>query len=107
MSLNSDKEVIGMGSITGGGAQQAPRLGPGGIGYAAWRPNMDVFLQRNGAEGIHQKPMEEAKWIEMSSRSEAWAAEALETAMALVLGSSAATTDDGAGGSARGRRQPA
>ena len=47
---------------------------------------MDVFLQRNGAEGIHQKPMPEAKWLEMSRRSEAWAAEALETAMALVLG---------------------
>jgi transposase InsO family protein len=91
MSLNSDKEIMGVGGITTGGAQQAPRLAAGGIGYSAWRPNMDVFLQRNGAEGIHQKPMVEAKWLEMSTRSEAWAAEALDAAMALVLG-------DGSGG---------
>ena len=70
------------------GAHQAPRLASGGIGYSAWRPNMDVFLQRNGAEGIHQKPLDEAKWRDMSQRSEEWAAEALEAAMALVLGSS-------------------
>lgn len=74
-----------MGGTTGG-AQQAPRLAPGGIGYSVWRPNMDVFLQRNGAEGIHQKPMTVQQWLEMSGRSEAWAAEALDAAMALVLG---------------------
>ena len=85
MSLNSDKEIMGVGGITGG-AHQAPRLAAGGIGYAAWRPNMDVFLQRNGAEGIHQKPLTEAKWLEMSRRSEAWNQEALDAALALVLG---------------------
>jgi hypothetical protein len=70
----------------GGGLHAAPRLGAGGIGYAAWRPSMDVFLQRSGAEGIHRTPMAEAKWLDMSQRSESWAAEALDAAMALVLG---------------------
>ena len=66
---------------------QAPRLHNGGIGYAAWRDNMDVFLQRAGAEGIHRKVMTEAAWTEMSRRVEEWSAEAFDAAMALVSGS--------------------
>ena len=80
----------------GGGLQQAPRLGTGGIGYASWRPNMDVFLQRNGAEGIHRTPMAEAKWLDMSRRSEMWAAEALDAAMALVLGNDGSSSSGSA-----------
>ena len=55
MSLNSDnKENMGSTTASGNNTQQLPRLGEGGIGYAAWRPNADVALQRhNGAEGIH------------------------------------------------------
>ncbi|HXS18641.1 MAG TPA: hypothetical protein VN764_15695, partial [Polyangiaceae bacterium] len=83
----------------GGGLQQAPRLGTGGIGYAAWRPSMDVFLQRSGAEGIHRTPMAEAKWLDMSQRSEAWAAEALDAAMALVLGNDVSSSSSKLGAS--------
>jgi hypothetical protein len=83
----------------GGGLQQAPRLGAGGIGYAAWRPSMDVFLQRSGAEGIHKTPMAEAKWLDMSQRSESWAAEALEAAMALVLGNDVSSSSSRSSGS--------
>ena len=63
---------------------QAPRLLSGGIGYAAWQANMDVFLQRAGAEGIHRKPLTEAAWMDMARRTEEWAAEALDAALALV-----------------------
>ncbi len=58
MSLNSEDKMGG-----GGGSTlhlQAPRLLSGGVGYAAWQSNMDVFLQRAGAEGTHRKPMAEA-----------------------------------------------
>src|SRR3954471_18555621 len=99
MSANSEREVMAGNGAMGGGLQQAPRLGTGGIGYAAWRPNMDVFLQRNGAEGIHRTPMAEAKWLDMSQRSEAWAAEALDAALALVLGSDVSSSSSKLGDS--------
>jgi hypothetical protein len=85
MSLNSEDKTGGTG---GAGAQhiQAPRLQSGGIGFAAWQANMDVFLQRAGAEGIHRKPMAEAVWTDMARRAEEWSEEALSAALALVSG---------------------
>ena len=85
MSLNSEDKTGGTGGV---GAQhmQAPRLQSGGIGFAAWQANMDVFLQRAGAEGIHRKPMAEAVWTDMARRAEEWAEEALSAALALVSG---------------------
>ena len=47
---------------TGGGAQQSPRLLPGT--YAAWRPHMDVYLQRSGAENIHTDVLDEKQWTD-------------------------------------------
>ena len=35
----------------------APRLVGGGVGYAIWKPQMNVHLQRIGAEGIHTTVM--------------------------------------------------
>ncbi len=78
---------------------QAPRLGNGGIGYAAWRMNMDVFLQRNGAENIHSVAMLENKWLDMSQRSATWQQEALDEAMALVLGDVSSSTSSSSSGS--------
>ena len=77
MSLNSEEK--------GTGQQQAPRLAAGGAGYAAWRPHMDVFLQRSGAEGIHAKEMTEARWKEISDKAAAWAQESLDAALSLLL----------------------
>jgi transposase InsO family protein len=85
MSLNSeDKGTGAMGAGDKLAHLQAPRLQSGGVGYAAWAANMDVFLQRAGAEGIHRKPMTEAAWVDMSRRVEEWAADALSAALALV-----------------------
>lgn len=63
---------------------QAPRLSSGGLGYAAWRPSMDVFLQRAGAEGVHKKEATAEQWTTLSTKVSAWADEALADALALV-----------------------
>jgi len=34
------------------GSERAPQLRAGG--YAAWKPAMDVYLQRHGAAGVHK-----------------------------------------------------
>ena len=64
---------------------QAPRLQAAGGGYAAWRPSMDAFLQRSGADGIHAKKMTEARWTEISGAAAAWAQESLDAALSLLL----------------------
>ena len=63
---------------------QGPRLESGSVGYAAWKPTMDVYLQRNGAEGIHRKPMPTDRWVAMSTQVEAWQSDELDAAMAFV-----------------------
>jgi hypothetical protein len=87
MSTNSDDKMAG--SATGALAQAAPRLVPGG--YSAWSPNMDVFLQRNGAEGVHRKAMLASEWTERVRGVELWAEEAEKAALALALPSSVST----------------
>lgn len=88
MSLNcDDKGAGGAGASDKLSHLQAPRLQSGGLGYAAWQANMDVFLQRAGAEGIHRKPLQEAAWVEMVRRVEEWSAEELNAALALVVNS--------------------
>lgn len=52
---------------------------------------MDVYLQRNGAEGIHRKPMTADRWTAMSTQVETWASEELEAAMAFVGPSTGST----------------
>ena len=85
MSSNSEDKGAGGGAGAAGLHLQAPRLQSGGIGYAAWRTNMDVFLQRAGAEGIHCNPLTEDAWKNMSRRVEGWSADALRDALALVM----------------------
>jgi transposase InsO family protein len=82
MSLNSDHK----GTAAAAGLQQlAPRLQSGGVGFAAWQTNMDVFLQRAGAEGIHRTPMQEQEWLRIAKLVEQWSADELRNALALVL----------------------
>ncbi|MGN6723527.1 MAG: hypothetical protein ACTHJM_13030, partial [Marmoricola sp.] len=90
MSLNSeDKSAHGASGGGGGGGiaahLQAPRLQAGGVGYAAWKPLMDVHLQRTGADGIHTKPLTEAAWCAMVARDEAWKQEAFDAALLLAV----------------------
>jgi hypothetical protein len=88
MSLTSMEQEKGIGRMDLGAMQApAPRLQPGGVGYSSWRDHIDVHLQRGGAEGIHRKAMTEVEWLDMSSRTEKWADEALAEALALVSSS--------------------
>jgi hypothetical protein len=81
MSLSSDDK----GGAGGGGlTAQTPRLLPGG--YAAWRPAMDVWLNRAGAEDVHKKAMSEQDWQAQSTRVGVWADDALTAALALAMG---------------------
>ncbi len=90
MSLNSD-EIKG---VTGahGSAQLGPRLQASGVGYSTWRPHMDVFLQRSGADGIHRKVMTEEMYMDLSGRVESWQDDALTAAMAMVIGNSSSSS---------------
>jgi hypothetical protein len=94
MSSNSEDKGTGVGA--GAGIHlHAPRLQSGGIGYAAWQTNMDVFLQRAGAEGIHRTPMKEEEWIRITHLVEDWAADALSKALALVMAGGASSNTGG------------
>jgi transposase InsO family protein len=94
LSNNDDKGVgASVGSLANGHLQ-APRLQTGGVGYATWKPSMDVHLQRMGADGIHRKPLTEAVWKGMVVKDEAWKQEAFLAAMQLAL-----TVDDGSASS--------
>jgi len=86
----------GTSSSIAGGHAQAPRLQGTSVGYAAWKPNMNVYLQRNGAEGIHCKPMTAERWSSMNTQVESWAEEELDAAMALL---SPVTSTDGSSSS--------
>jgi hypothetical protein len=97
--MHDDKSAVNAGALTAVHAQ-APRLQAGGVGYAAWAPHMDVFLQRGGAEGIHRKEMLETTYVQLSKSVESWADEALAAAIAHISvpvssssSSSSATTD--------------
>jgi len=88
MSLNSDMDKNGTmstSSVLSAGVV-APRL-TAGSSYSSWRPNMDVFLQRSGAEGIHTQATTKDEWITTSQLVVMWGEEAFAAALALALGS--------------------
>src|SRR5690349_21937030 len=72
MSLNAygdDKGAMGAGG--GAGAlSQAPRLRAGC--YAAWKPDMDVYLARIGADGVHKRAMSATDWQTIVDKLELW-----------------------------------
>ena len=63
----------------------APRL-VAGSSYSSWRPNMDVFLQRSGAEGIHTQATTKEEWLTTSQLVVSWGDEAYAAALALASG---------------------
>ena len=75
MSLNAygdDKGAMGAGG--GAGAlSQAPRLRAGC--YAAWKPDMDVYLARIGADGVHKRAMSATDWQTIVDKLELWKSE--------------------------------
>ena len=99
MSLNAygdDKGAVG----TGGGAgalAQAPRLRAGC--YAAWKPDMDVYLARIGADGAHKRAMSVADWKTIVEKLELWKHEEAAQHLADIgIGSSSASSSSSSAG---------
>ena len=71
MSTNREErgEGAGAASTTLG---RAPRLQPVAGGYAAWRPSMDVYLQKAGANGVHKKKRTAEEWKAADENVRAW-----------------------------------
>ena len=85
----------GTSGVAGGPSTHGPRLTGTSVGYAAWKPNMNVYLQRNGAEGIHTKVMTADRWSSMNTQAESWATDELDAAMTLLstsIGSSSSSS---------------
>jgi transposase InsO family protein len=91
MSLSAQGDDKGSAGASGAPAAAAvPRLRSGG--YAAWRPDMDVYLARIGADGAHKRAMEKEHWLQMVQQVHAWQEEATLQALADIgIGSSAAS----------------
>ena len=101
MSLNAygdDKGAMGAGG--GAGAlSQAPRLRAGC--YAAWKPDMDVYLARIGADGVHKRAMSAKDWQTMVDKLELWKRQ--EAAQYLAdIGISQRSGSSGSGSSSSG-----
>jgi len=74
---------MGAGGATGHSAQ-APRLRSTAGSYAAWKPDMDVYLERVGADGVHKREMADESWRKMSLQVQSWSDEALAQALASI-----------------------
>jgi hypothetical protein len=86
LNMNNDGTESARDASTGSTVARAPRL-TGAIAYAAWRTDMDLFLQRTGAENVHTKKLEEKDWKAMAALVEQWNDSALADALALVTAS--------------------
>lgn len=107
MSLNSASGAYGGGRVGGAdstadgstaSSDRAPPLRPGG--YAAWKPSMNVYLQRHGAADVHTEPQTQEEWLRDCSNVAAWNKQALAAARIAALGAGAGAAGDG--GSASG-----
>lgn len=75
---------------------QAPRLRSTAGSYAAWKPDMDVYLERVGADGVHKRTMTDDSWRKLALQVQSWSDEALAQALASIgvvdgVGTSGAT----------------
>src|SRR5680860_440919 len=89
MSTNAygdDKGATGGGGAAGSlqSAQQAPRLRSTAGSYAAWKPDMDVYLERIGADGVHKRAMTHDSWRRLALQVQSWSDEALALALAAI-----------------------
>ena len=73
-------------------AAQAPRLRSAAGSYAAWKPDMDVYLERVGADGVHKRTMTDESWRKLALQVQSWSDEALAQALASIGVEDAATT---------------
>ena len=96
MSLNSNDSGRADGAAAS--SDRAPQLRAGG--YAAWKPAMDVHLQRHGAANVHKEPLTEDEWRDDCSDVAAWSTQSLAAARAR------ARAANGGSASVNGVKQP-
>jgi transposase InsO family protein len=88
--MSHNAYVDDKGAMQGGGhagamqTAQAPRLRSTAGSYAAWKPDMEVYLERIGAEGVHKRAMTDEQWRKMTLQVQSWNDEALALALAAI-----------------------
>ena len=90
MGAGSAASAVADGAATG--SERAPLLRAGG--YPAWKPAMDVYLQRHGAAGVHKEPLTEAEWLLDCKAVATWGQQSLAAARALARGGLAVNKDE-------------
>lgn len=84
-TMSDDKTGVGVAGASGAlSSAQAPRLRSTSGSYATWKPDMDVYLERIGAEGVHKRAMTHEAWRETALLVQRWSDEALVQALAAV-----------------------
>ena len=88
MSSNAYGDDKGAGSAGGAAAglhtAQAPRLRSTAGSYAAWKPDMEVYLERIGADSVHKRAMTDDSWRRLALQVQSWSDEALALALAAI-----------------------
>lgn len=56
------------------------------MGYAEWKPQMEIHLQRIGVHGVHRRPLTKEAWVADSQLVEQWEEDKIEAARALLHG---------------------
>jgi transposase InsO family protein len=90
----------------GAAPAQAPRLRSAAGSYAAWKPDMEVYLERIGADGVHKRTMTDEGWNKMILQVQIWNDEALAQALASI-GVGAATSSTSSSSSSGDTNNPA
>ena len=91
MSLSEHRDEKGAaaaGSAAGSAAAQAPKL-RNSAHYASWAPDMDVWLERYGAKGVHHRVLTSKQWERAAETVRRWEDEAVDAALEFYLGADA------------------
>ena len=89
MSTNAYSEDKGAGGSSAGSAAAGPKL-RSGAHYAQWRPDMEVYLERHGAHGVHTRVIDAKRWKAAQSTVQALDEAKLTAALDAMLGAATA-----------------
>ena len=85
MSLSNEESKAGGGSAHS--AASAPKLREASsLAYAEWKPQMEIHLQRVGAQGVHRQAVTRDEWTADCEAVEQWEKEKFERARATLRG---------------------
>jgi hypothetical protein len=94
MSTNGNGEGKGDAASSSGAASaqaQAPKL-RSGAHYAQWAADMEVWLERHGAQGVHSREITPTRWLALQQAVKQWEEEKLAAAMDALLGAELTAT---------------